>query len=264
MARRLGIRTPLEPYPSLGLGSIEVSPLEMASAYATIAAGGIYSEPMAIRKVVLADGKEDTEVGWGVPERRRVIADWVAAKVREILEQNVQSGTGTSAQLERPAAGKTGTTDLHTDAWFCGFTPNLSTTVWVGYPRANLPMENVHGIAVAGGTFPAQIWHLFMSKALGPTPPREWLEPHTSPVWRSFHGQYANEASYYYDYSSSSYDDDEEEETKEDAKPAQGQAPPPHDPPPPPPPVQPPAPVTTTPPPPAPPPLPPEPPEPIP
>jgi penicillin-binding protein 1A len=215
MARRLGIKTPLEPLPSLGLGSIEVSPFEMASAYATLAAGGIYSEPRAIRKVVFADGKEDAEAGWGVPERKRVIADWVAAEVREILEDNMRSGTGTAAYFGRTAAGKTGTTDLHTDAWFCGFTPDLSTTVWVGYPRANIPMESVHGISVAGGTFPAQIWNRFMSRALASSRPREFAEPRTSPNWRSFSGQYANESSSYYDYDydeSPSYEEDEEPE----------------------------------------------------
>jgi penicillin-binding protein 1A len=266
MARRLGIRTPLEPFPSLGLGSIEVSPLEMGSAYATLAAGGIYSEPMAIRKVILADGKEDTQVGWGVPRRTRVIADWVAAEVTKILEDNMDGGgTGTAAYIDRPAAGKTGTTDLHTDAWFCGYTPNLSTTVWVGYPRANVPMESVQGIAVAGGTFPAQIWNRYMSKALAPSPKRQWREPRQDPIWRSFSGQYANEGSGYYDYDSdydygySSGDDEEDEEERERPAPTPKRATttrPPAPPPPPPP-------VTVAPPPVVPPePLPPEPPDP--
>jgi penicillin-binding protein 1A len=258
MARRLGIRTPLEPYPSLGLGSIEVSPLEMASAYATVAAGGIYSEPMAIRKVIFADGNEDTQVGWGVPRRTRVIADWVAAEVRDILQDNIEAGgTGGAAYIGRSAAGKTGTTDLHTDAWFCGFTPNLSTTVWVGYPGANVPMENVHGIAVAGGTFPAEIWNRYMSNALGSSPPRQWLEPRQEPVWRSFSGQYANEGSSYYDYDYdySSGDDEDEEEPEPPAPPPRRTTTTPSPPPPPPPP-----PVTVAPPPVVPPePLPPEP-----
>jgi penicillin-binding protein 1A len=258
MARRLGIKTPLEPLPSLGLGSIEVSPLEMASAYATLAAGGIYSEPMAIRKVILPDG-EDTEAGWGVPERKRVIADWVADEVTGILEQNMQAGTGTAAYFGRTAAGKTGTTDLHTDAWFCGFTPDLSTTVWVGYPNANIPMENVHGISVAGGTFPAQIWNRYMSPALGPSPAREFLEPRTAPVWRSFDGQYANESSSYYDYD---YDYSPEEEEEEEEEPEPRESPPKRTKTTNPPPAPPPPPVTVAPPPVLPPePLPPEPPE---
>ena len=209
MAHRLGVRSSLKTaegvhVPSLGLGSAAISPLDMASAYATLAAGGIYSEPMAIRKVVLPDGTEDTDAGWGTPQRRRVVADWVADEVTEILEDNMDSGTGTGADvfLNRPAAGKTGTTDKHTDAWFCGYTPNLSTTVWVGYPQAQIPMENVHGIRVAGGTFPATIWNLFTRAALGDSEPAEFPEPRSAPIWRPFSsGQYANE-----------YDEDDDDE----------------------------------------------------
>jgi penicillin-binding protein 1A len=189
MANRLGVRSSLKTkegayVPSLGLGSIGVSPLDMASAYATLAAGGIYSEPMAIRKITFADGTDDNS--WGRPKRRRVIADWVAAEVRQILEMNIQSGTGVGANIDRPAGGKTGTTENHADAWFCGITPTLSATVWVGYPQAEIPMESVHGIAVAGGTFPATIWKLFMEEAIGPTPVRDFPEAHSSPIWHSF------------------------------------------------------------------------------
>jgi penicillin-binding protein 1A len=163
----------------------------MASAYATLAAGGIYSKPIAIRKVVLANGKEDTEAGWGDAHRKRVIPDWVAHTVTQVLEQNMTSGTGTGAHLwGRTDAGKTGTTENYADAWFCGYTPTLETTVWVGYPRAEIPMTSVHGIQVLGGTFPAQIWHLFMSDALGNTPDRPFPDPTSYPSWVSWHGQY--------------------------------------------------------------------------
>jgi penicillin-binding protein 1A len=192
MAHKLGIRTPLPPYPSMGLGAIAVSPLELASAYATIAARGVYSRPMAIRRVVFPDGKEDADAGWGKPRRTRVIPDGVAYEVTRILEENVLGGTGVGAYFGRPAAGKTGTTDNHADAWFCGFTPNLETTVWVGYPRGEIPMLSVHGIAVAGGTFPATIWHQFMEAAIGSTPPLDWTPPMVYPLWRPFErGQYA-------------------------------------------------------------------------
>jgi penicillin-binding protein 1A len=201
MAHRLGVRSNLKTkegvyVPSLGLGSAGISPLDMASAYATLAAGGIYSEPMAIRKVVLPDGTVDTDAGWGKPQRRRVIPDWVADEVTQILEDNIDEGTGTGAGVffDRPAAGKTGTTDDHTDAWFCGYTPTLSTTVWVGYPQAQIPMESVHGISVAGGTFPATIWNLFMRSSIGNTDPVEFRDPGSEPEWSSFErGQYANE-----------------------------------------------------------------------
>ena len=199
MANRMGVRSSLKTregayVPSLGLGSIGVSPLDMASAYATLAAGGIYSEPMAIRKVVFADGTDDKDTAWGRPRRRRVIADWVAAEVTRILQMNIQSGTGVGANIGRPAGGKTGTTENHADAWFCGITPTLSAAVWVGYPQAEIPMTNVHGISVAGGTFPATIWRLFMEEAIGPTPVRDFPESHSSPIWHTFtQGQYAGE-----------------------------------------------------------------------
>jgi penicillin-binding protein 1A len=192
MAHQLGIQSPLQPVPSIGLGSNAVSPLDMASAYATLAAGGIYSAPMAIRRVILPNGKEDTGAGWGKPARRRVIPDGVAYTVTKILQQNILYGTGTRANFGRPAAGKTGTTDDHADAWFCGYLPNLAATVWVGYPQAEIPMENVHGIAVAGGSFPAEIWRLFMERAVRYTHPVDFSLPKTYPTWRPFErGEYA-------------------------------------------------------------------------
>jgi penicillin-binding protein 1A len=192
MAHQLGVQSPLEPVPSIGLGSNAVSPLDMASAYSTLAAGGIYSQPMAIRKVILANGREDDQAGWGKPARRRVIPDGVAYTVTKILEQNIQYGTGTRANFGRPAAGKTGTTDDHADAWFCGYLPNLEATVWVGYPQAEIPMQNVHGIAVAGGTFPAEIWRLFMERVTRYSPPQDFPTPTTAPVFKYFQrGQYA-------------------------------------------------------------------------
>ena len=191
VARRLGVRTPLDVngtyVPAMGLGSIAVSPLDMASAYATLAAGGVYSEPTAIRKVVLPGGKVDTQAKWGVPKRKRVIPDGVAAVVTEILEDNVLYGTGTRAGFGRPAAGKTGTTDEHADAWFVGYTPQLATAVWMGYTRGEIPMLSVHGISVSGGSFPAQIWRLFMEPALEALPVRDFpapLEPAEYEPWQ--------------------------------------------------------------------------------
>ncbi|MGI8479791.1 MAG: transglycosylase domain-containing protein, partial [Gaiellaceae bacterium] len=157
-ARKMGVKTPLAKVPSIGLGSVAVSPLDLASGYATLASGGVYAEPMAIRRVVLANGKEDRAAGWGVPRRRRAISEGTAAVVTRILEQNMQSGTGTRAAFGRPAAGKTGTNEEHKDAWFAGYTPDLATTVWMGYTKAEIPMSNVHGISVSGGSFPAEMW----------------------------------------------------------------------------------------------------------
>jgi penicillin-binding protein 1A len=196
MARRLGIRSRLDVVPAMGLGADAISPLDEASAYATLAAGGIYSKPMAITKVVLASGKVDTDAGWGKPQRKRVISDGVAYEVTQILQDNIYQGTGTGAYFGRPAAGKTGTTDNHADAWFSGYTPQLETTVWVGFPGGEIPMENVHGIAVAGGTFPATIWHLFMQAALWRRPVLSWQSPRNPVVWRSFEqGNYGSSLS---------------------------------------------------------------------
>ena len=94
-----------------------------------------------------------------------MITDGEAYEVTRILEMNVQRGTGTHANYGCPAAGKTGTTDNYNDAWFVGYTPSMATSVWVGYPNALVEMRSVHGITVAGGTFPAQIWHDYMNVA---------------------------------------------------------------------------------------------------
>ena len=190
MAHKMGIKTKLEPVASVGLGSNSVGVLEMAVAYATIAARGVRSEPMAIRKVVLPNGKVDAGAGWGHPKRKRVLSDGVAYQVARILKMNIQAGTGTGANPGYVAGGKTGTTEDWGDAWFAGITTNASTVVWVGYPNAKIPMTAVHGIRVAGGTFPATIWRLFMVPAFGKHPPRDWPLPENPVVWIPFNGQY--------------------------------------------------------------------------
>jgi len=190
MAKRLGVKTPLDVrgayVPALGLGSIAVSPLDMAAAYGTIAARGVRAETTAIRKVVLQNGTVDRRTG-GRPQRKRVISEGVAAVVTRILEENVQYGTGSRAGFGRPAAGKTGTTTDNADAWFVGFVPQLDTAVWVGYPGGEIPMQSVHGIAVSGGSFPAEIWRLYMERALANTPALHFPEPAHWPTWKPFH-----------------------------------------------------------------------------
>jgi penicillin-binding protein 1A len=198
MAQKLGIRSsPLKAVPSITLGSIGVTPLEMASAYATLSAGGVYSKPMAITKVVLSNGKTDTSAPWGKPQRERVIPDWVAATVTRVLQENMTSGTGTGAHISgHTDAGKTGTTDNYADAWFSGYTPRLEATVWIGYPAAETPMLDVHGIAVSGPTFPAQIWHTYMETAIGARPDVPFPPATTQPVWTSWRGQYEYSGAY--------------------------------------------------------------------
>ena len=225
-ARRMGVRTPLLAVPSLGLGAIAISPLDLASGYATIAGRGMYSRPMAIRKVILRDGREDTEAGWGKPQQRRVMSEGEAYVVTKILEENMQYGTGTGAALVRPAAGKTGTTDDHADAWFAGFTPDLTTVVWVGYPQGEIPMESVHGISVSGGSFPADIWRRYMQRALWSSPPQEWEEPSELPAWETW--ERSDDVLSYDPYAAP---ETTEETTTEKEPPA---APPPSPPPPPP------------------------------
>ena len=192
MARKLGIRTsPLQAVPSLALGSIGVTPLELASAYATLADGGVYSRPMAIKKVVLPNGHADGSAGWGVPHQERAVPDWVASTVTQVLEQNMLYGTGVGAHVANHTdAGKTGTTTSFADAWFSGYTPRLQATVWIGYPAGEIPMTNVHGIAVSGPTFPAEIWHRYMTTAIGNGPDVPFPKPTSTPEWTSWHGQY--------------------------------------------------------------------------
>jgi penicillin-binding protein 1A len=207
MARKLGIRTsPLKPFPSITLGTETVTPLELASAYATLASGGVYSKPMAITKVVLPNGKVDTDAGWGQSKRERVIPDWVASTVTQVLEQNMLYGTGRGAHVyNHTDAGKTGTTDNYADAWFSGYTPRLVATVWMGYPQGEIPMLSVHGITVSGPTFPAQIWHLYMDTAIGNRADVPFPPARTDPVWTSWRGQYQYSGAYSSGYSSSGY-----------------------------------------------------------
>jgi penicillin-binding protein 1A len=146
---------------SIGLGSGTVTPLDMATAYSALSNGGYRVEPRAIFKIVSPGGKEEVFA----PKRERALTDGEAYEVSRILQQNVTSGTGTGAQIGVPVAGKTGTTDDYADAWFVGYTPKYSTAVWVGYPNSDgvrRSMYSVHGITVAGGTFPASIWADFM------------------------------------------------------------------------------------------------------
>jgi penicillin-binding protein 1A len=217
VARRMGVRSQLDVkgayVPAIGLGSIAVSPLDIASAYATLAAEGVHAEPMAIRRVVLPDGTVDTQAGWGKPKRRRAISEGTAAVVTRILEQNIQSGTGTRAAFGRPAAGKTGTAELNVDAWFAGYTPELATAVWMGYTRAEIPLDSVHGIAVTGGSFPAEMWRLFMEPALANTEPVVFPEPKLWPEWKPFtRGEFA--LTYDPSYTPETTETEEETETE--------------------------------------------------
>jgi penicillin-binding protein 1A len=167
----MGIRREhVKGYPAESLGGLEegVSPLEMATAYATIASGGNRPRPTAITKVEFA-GRPKVKLPrrWRV-KRTKVFEDGMTYEATKILQQNIQRGTGGRAATGCPAAGKTGTTDLNTDAWFAGFTPRLSTAVWVGYPNDRTQMNGLfYGGNVDGGTFPAAIWGAYMKSVIG-------------------------------------------------------------------------------------------------
>ena len=164
VAHRMGIASPLEAVPSITLGTSGVTPLEMADAYATLAAGGIRHRPQAIVKVVLPGGRVD----WKPKTTgKRAIPAGVASVVTECLERVASGGTGsaTGSYFPYPRAGKTGTTENGWDVWYCGYTPNLSAAVWMGDAEKNSPMDGAFG-----GTYCAPMWAKFFAKALEKQP----------------------------------------------------------------------------------------------
>jgi penicillin-binding protein 1A len=161
-------RTSIEAFPSLALGSEEVTPLEMASAFGTLAARGVYQEPRVVMKITEADG---TVLEEGPAPPKEALDAQIADNATNILEGVVTGGTGTRANIGRPVAGKTGTAQDFQNAWFVGYTPELSTAVWLGFKDANKPLLGVRGLnRVTGGTIPAQIWAAYMKPALGDAP----------------------------------------------------------------------------------------------
>lgn len=163
--KALGITTKLPAVLSLGLGTVAVKPVELAAAYATLANDGVRCDWYSIVKVVGPDGKTILS---NKPRCERAIDAGVAAQATQILRGVPERGTGANARISgRQSAGKTGTTDNYTDAWYAGYTPQLATAVWMGYPESNShEMHNVQGVAdVAGGTLPAKIWGIYMRAA---------------------------------------------------------------------------------------------------
>lgn len=164
MAEQLGIKpSELGVYPSLVLGTAQVSPLEMAAAYATFADNGVYHAPLLVTRVTNTAG---AAMPLPVqPVTRVAMTPAQAAEESYVLQQVVLSGTGTAAGIGTPVAGKTGTTENSADAWFIGYTPNLTTAVWMGYASGSRPMYGVQG-----GGIPAQLWHAFMAAAVASEP----------------------------------------------------------------------------------------------
>jgi penicillin-binding protein 1B len=187
MARALGIRTPLQDVPSIALGTSEVTPLEIASAYGAIANGGMRTEPLAIKEVVDADGR--------VLERRtlemtQVLTPQQAFLLTHLLQGVVDRGTAGGVRamgFTRPAAGKTGTTSHYNDAWFSGFTPELLSLVWVGFDQPqpappgsedslDLPDED-EGARMTGAAAALPIWTEFMTAATAGLPETRFTTP---------------------------------------------------------------------------------------
>jgi penicillin-binding protein 1A len=162
-AHAMGITSPLTNFPSEVLGAVAVSPLEMADAYATLASGGVHHPATAISRVVFPDHSVSD---LGDAKGNRVFSPGEAYAATQVLKTVIQSGTGTAADYGCPAAGKTGTTTSFTDAYFVGYTPQLSTAAWVGYPNSTISMNDVNGLGPGfGGTLAAPIWHDYMSVA---------------------------------------------------------------------------------------------------
>lgn len=175
-ARRCGIDSPLTPVYSVALGTSGVSPLEMAAAFGTFASGGIRYTPFAIWRVEDAYGQVLEE---HIVSGTKALDEQTVFQVVDMMEGVVDYGTGNIVRrlgFNKPAAGKTGTTNDYKDAWFTGFTPTLCASVWVGYDREE-GLKDINGTGITGGRGAAPIWAQFMIKATEGEPPRPFLQP---------------------------------------------------------------------------------------
>ena len=169
LAQDAGVESSLDANPSIVLGTEEVTPLELASAYNTFAAGGVARTPRTIESVT-----RDGEMLYEPREKaHRVLDKGVAWTTVDVLRGVIESGSGVAADIGRPAAGKTGTTQNAADAWFAGFTPHLTTVTWMGYRDSNEAMPG----SPSGGGFPAELWSDYMERVLEKTPPKDFPEP---------------------------------------------------------------------------------------
>jgi len=180
-ARRLGITSPIQLDPSMALGAVEVSPLEMAQAYAPFSNGGYLARAYAIERIRTASGRVLYDHGVARPERQPVIGQPALSYMVQMMRRVIAAGTGTRAGVPGfDLAGKTGTTSDYRDAWFVGYTGGFVTAVWVGKDD-NRPMRRV-----TGGAAPAGIWHDYMTAALPrlkvqPIPGGDYRVPGQSP-----------------------------------------------------------------------------------
>lgn len=173
VCRTLGITSPIEPVTSLPLGAVDLTPLEMAGAFATFASGGWHSETTLIMQVTDSNGSILLDHS---PSPQLVLDPWAVASLNQMLKGVINQGTGTAAQLNRPAAGKTGTTSSERDIWFVGYVPQLATAVWVGNDDYR-PLSS----GATGGSHVAPIWRDFMNQALDGVPVEDFSPPSQFP-----------------------------------------------------------------------------------
>lgn len=169
VCRVLGIKSPIEPVVSLPLGSVDLTPMEMAGAFATFANDGWHSDTTFIVQVTDSQGNVLLD---NTPKPRLVLDQWSVAALNSVLQGVISGGTATRAQIGRPAAGKTGTTSSERDVWFVGYTPDLATAVWAGNDDYT-PLT----YGATGGTVVAPIWRDFMSQALSGKPATSFKPP---------------------------------------------------------------------------------------
>ncbi|WP_448561290.1 transglycosylase domain-containing protein [Trichothermofontia sp.] len=173
ICRTLGIKSPMEPVISLPLGAVDLTPMEMAGAYATFANYGWHSDPTFIVQVTDSSGNILLD---NTPEPKPLLDAWASASITSVLQGVITHGTGTAAQIGRPAAGKTGTTSAERDIWFVGYVPQLATAIWVGNDDYR-PL----GQGATGGGMVAPVWRDFMSQALKGVPVEQFKPPSSFP-----------------------------------------------------------------------------------
>jgi penicillin-binding protein 1A len=193
MARRFGISTPISTYPAMVLGSSEVRVLDMVRAFAEVGAGGNSLEPYGIVKVTTNDG--EVLYRHDAKKPTRLVPDYVAAGMTDLLQTAVSTGTGRAGQIGRPVAGKTGTTSSNKDGWFLGFSSGITTGVWMGRDDAK-PVAGLQG-----GTAPARAFAAYMKYAVKDRPVEKFNTEVKLPDWQlepDDEQMYGNPDDYYF------------------------------------------------------------------
>jgi len=181
----MGVSSEVEAYPSTAIGGLGegVTPLEMASAYSTFANHGTHMEPFLVERVTRDKDGEEFTVEQHDLEGEEALGQDEAAVATQAMRRVITDGTASyyhdlDAEIGRPSAGKTGTTNNFVDAWFVGYIPQLTTSVWVGYPEERVPMVNINGLPeINGENYPLDIWSLYMQNAVSKFPEQQFDVP---------------------------------------------------------------------------------------